>query len=183
MFVMKSMYFLSAALVGLSAPHAMSAPADPAGAERVKTVETLDLNRFLGRWYEIARFDHRFERGMECVTAEYAMRPDGMVAVTNSGYKKGKFRVAHAKAKQPDPADPGKLKVSFFLWFYSDYYVLALDSLEYAYALVGSSYDKYLWILSRTPKLDPVTLEYLLEQARRRAYDTSKLIWVRQKER
>ena len=61
--------------------------------------------------------------------------------------------------------------------------MLALDSLEYAYALVGSSSDKYLWILSRTPKLDPVTLEYLLEQARRRGYDTSKLIWVRQKER
>ena len=177
---MKNLFILSAALVGVAALNETPVIAASVGSEEVKTVEKLDLNRYLGRWYEIARFDHRFERGMERVTAEYAMRPDGMIAVTNTGYKDGILKVAHGRAKRPDPKNPGKLKVSFFLWFYGDYYVLVLDPIKYAYALVGSSSDKYLWILSRTPKLDSATLEYLLDQARKRGYDTSKLIWVSQ---
>ena len=177
---MKNLFVLSAALVGVAALNETPVVAASVGSEEVKTVGKLDLNRYMGRWYEIARFDHRFERGMERVMTEYAMRPDGMIAVTNIGYKDGRRREVHGRAKRPDPKDPGKLKVSFFLWFYGDYYVLVLEPLEYAYALVGSSSDKYLWILSRTPKLDPVTLEYLLDQARKRGYDTSKLVWVSQ---
>lgn len=150
----------------------------------VHTVQKLDLNRFLGKWYEIARFDHRFERDMEGVTADYSKRPDGKIRVINSGYiggLDGKYKAIEGKAKQPDPADPGKLKVSFFLWFYADYYVLELDQVAYSCALIGSSTDKYLWILSRTPQLDDKKLQQLLDDAKERGYDTSKLIWVKQK--
>ena len=145
-----------------------------------ETVKTLDLNRYLGKWYEIARFDHRFERGLVGVTAEYSLLPDGKIRVINSGYKgsyTGKHNVAEGKAKVPDPSRPGQLKVSFFLWFYGDYNVLELDQENYSYALVGSSSDNYLWILSRTPQISGEIRELLLEKARQRGYDTSRLIW------
>lgn len=148
-----------------------------------QTVKHLDLNRFMGRWYEIARFDHRFERGMQGVTADYRLLPNGMVEVINSGCQdslSGKFKQAKGKAKQPDSNDPGKLKVSFFLWFYADYFVLELDA-NYQYALIGSSSDKYLWILSRTPQLQDDILQTLLRSARQHGYDTEKLIYVQQK--
>ncbi len=145
-------------------------------------VGSLDLPRYLGRWYEIARFDHSFERGMSRVAAEYRLRDDGKVEVVNSGWKDGKFKQALGKAKQPDPEkNPALLKVSFFLFFYSDYRVLMLSD-DYSVALVGSSSDKYLWILSRTPVLPQETLDAVLAEARRRGYDTSKLIWVDQKD-
>lgn len=149
-----------------------------------ETVKELNLNRYMGKWYEIARFDHPFERGLVGCTAEYTLMPDGKIQVLNSGYKgsfSGKYKTARGKAKLPDPAEPGRLKVSFFLWFYGDYYVLELDK-EYNYVLIGSSSDKYLWILSRTPRLPKETLDMLLAKARERGYDTSKLIWVEQKD-
>ena len=149
-----------------------------------ETVKTLDLNRYMGKWYEIARFDHRFERGLVGVTAEYSLLPNGKIRVLNSGYKEdfsGKFQSAEGKAKLPDPAEPGKLKVSFFLWFYADYFVMELDERDYSYAVIGSNSDKYLWILSRTPQLQEETLAKLLTNLRERGYDTSKLIWVKQK--
>lgn len=143
-------------------------------------IKTLDLSRYLGRWYEVARFDHSFERGMENVTAEYTMRKDGKVEVINSGWKNGVFKYAEGKAKQPDPSsDPARLKVSFFLFFYSDYNILMLDD-DYQVALVGSKSPEYLWILSRTPKVDKAIIDILLEEARSRGYDTSKFIWVNQ---
>ena len=144
-------------------------------------VGSLDLSRYLGNWYEIARFDHSFERGMSRVMAEYRLRSDGKVDVINSGWKEGKFKQTKGKAKQPDPdRNPALLKVSFFLFFYSDYRVLMLSD-DYSVALVGSSSDKYLWILSRTPDLPKTTLNAVLDEAKRRGYDTSKLIWVEQK--
>lgn len=148
------------------------------------TVQALDLNKYLGKWYEIARFDHAFERHLVGVTAEYSLRDDGKIRVVNSGYKnnfKGRFKETKGKAYVPDPQEPGKLKVSFFLWFYSDYWVLELDELQYKYALVGSKSDKFLWILSRTPSLPEKTLNFLLEKARERGYDTSRLLWIPQK--
>ena len=109
-------------------------------------VKSFDLSRYLGTWYEIARFDHSFERGMENVTAEYSLKDDGTVKVLNSGLKKGKPKVAEGKARQPDPkGNPAHLEVSFFLFFYSDYNILMLDDL-YHVALVGSSSPDYLWI-------------------------------------
>ncbi len=147
-------------------------------------VRQLDLKRFLGKWYEIARFDHVFERGLVGVTAEYKLRPDGRIDVLNSGRVgtlDGKLRTARGKAKVPDPAEPGRLKVSFFWWFYSEYNVLELDQENYSYALVGGRSDKYLWILSRMPLLPDATVDWLRERARVRGYDPSRLMFVAQK--
>lgn len=143
-------------------------------------VKSLDLSRYLGTWYEIARFDHSFERGLENVTAEYLLRDDGKIDVINSGWKAGKYKVAEGKARQPDPkTDPAHLEVSFFLFFYSDYNVLMIDK-DYDIALVGSASPKYLWILSRTPAVPSEVLERVTAEAERRGYDTSGLIWVDQ---
>jgi len=145
------------------------------------TVKELNLQRYLGTWYEIARFDHRFERGLVGVTATYSIRDDGKIKVLNQGYENtldGKLSVAEGKAKLTD--EPGKLKVSFFWIFYADYYILDLDE-NYQWALIGSSSDKYLWILSRTPKLEDNVKNLILHKAAKRGYDMSKLIWVEQK--
>ncbi len=147
------------------------------------TVKELDINRYMGTWYEIARYDHSFERGLTNVTATYSLKPDGKIKVINRGYTNGtdgEPKQAIGKGKRPDPAYPGKLKVSFFLFFYADYFVLELDK-DYQWALVGSSSDKYLWILSRTPRLEKDTLQNILKIAARRGYDTNKLIMVEHK--
>ena len=149
------------------------------------TVKTLDLNRYLGTWYEIARFPHSFEKNLVGVTATYSLRDDGKIKVLNEGYKKtldGERSKAVGKAKIPDKNEPGKLKVSFFWIFYANYFVLELDS-NYQYVMIGSSSDKYFWILSRTPQMDSTTYEMLLEKARKRGYDLSKLYKVPQPEK
>lgn len=147
------------------------------------TVSALDLNRYLGTWYEIARYDHSFERGLVGCVANYSLREDGLIKVVNSGYKEsldGKYSESIGKARRPDDAVPGKLQVAFFLNFWGDYYVLELDP-DYRFVLVGSKTDKYLWILSRTPKMEQEDLDSLLILAEERGYDLSKLIWVEQK--
>lgn len=133
----------------------------------------------MGRWYEIARYEHRFEKGMTHVSATYTLSGNGKIEVLNEGLKEGKHKQIKGRAKQPNPQDPGKLKVSFFLWFYSDYYVLYIDP-EYRYLLVGSSSDKYLWIMSREKSLAKETLDQLLDKLRVRGYDTDKLLFVAQ---
>lgn len=143
------------------------------------TTPTLDIQRFMGRWYEIARYDHRFEKGMTHVSATYTLSGNGKIEVLNEGLKEGKHKQIKGRAKQPNPQDPGKLKVSFFLWFYSDYYVLYIDP-EYRYLLVGSSSDKYLWIMSREKSLAKETLDQLIDKLRVRGYDTDKLLFVAQ---
>lgn len=140
-------------------------------------VASFDLNRYLGTWYELARFDHSFERGLSACTANYSMREDGMVRVLNSGRKNGVPKVSEGKAKLTQTV--GLLKVSFFGPFYSDYRVLMLAE-DYSYALVGSSSDKYLWILSRTPSLPNAVLQSILQEASARGYNTNRLIWVDQ---
>ena len=143
-------------------------------------VSQFDLAKYLGTWYEIARFDHSFEKGMENVMAEYLLREDGMVDVINSGWKDGKYKVANGKAKQPDPLkDPAHLEVSFFLFFFSDYNVMMVDE-DYQVALVGSKNPKFLWILSRTPEVSDVVVDQVLEEASGRGYDIDNLIWVDQ---
>jgi lipocalin len=146
------------------------------------TVKELDLNRYLGTWYEIARFPHSFEKGLVGVTANYSLRTDGKIRVINKGYENslnGKLSVAEGKAKISDKADTGKLKVSFFWIFYADYYVLELDA-EYKYVMIGSSSPKYFWILSRTPQMDESTYNMLLDKARTRGYNLDKLEKVQQ---
>lgn len=148
------------------------------------TVKELDLNRYLGTWYEIARFPHSFEKNLVGVTATYSLREDGKIKVLNQGYKNtlnGVLSVAEGKAKIPNKAEPGKLKVSFFWIFYGDYNVLELDE-NYQYVMIGSSSDKYFWILSRTPQMSPEIYEMLLEKARKRGYNLDKLVKVPQKE-
>lgn len=140
-------------------------------------VTDFDLNRFLGSWYEIARFDHKFERGMEQTKAMYVLRDDGKVDVLNTGIIDGKLSEAKGLAKLTDTA--GLLRVSFWGPFYSDYRIMLLDN-DYQYALVGGGSDDYLWILSRTPKISDETKTQILAEAQKRGYDTNKLIWVKQ---
>lgn len=140
-------------------------------------VNDFDLTRFLGNWYEIARFDHSFERGMEHTTATYTLREDGKVGVLNAGMKDGKKSEAKGVAKLSDT--PSLLRVSFWGPFYSDYRIMLLDD-DYQYALIGSGSDDYLWILARTPQISDDTKEKVIAEAQRRGYDTDKLIWVNQ---
>ena len=139
-------------------------------------VAALDLSRYLGEWYEIARFDHSFERGVERAKAKYSLKDDGTIEVVNSGIKDGKPKTAIGKGKTTDT--PGLLRVSFFGPFYADYRVMMIDE-DYTNALVGSGGADYLWILSRTPGLSETAKSELLAEAQRRGYDTGKLIWVR----
>ena len=147
-------------------------------------VTQFDLNRYLGTWYEIARFPHSFEKDLVGVTATYSLRDDGKIKVVNAGYKNsfdGKYNTIEGKAKLADSSGSGNLRVSFFLFFYAKYYVLELDKTNYEYALVGSSSPNYLWILCRKPYMPETTYNMLVENAKARGYDTEKLIKVKQK--
>lgn len=148
------------------------------------TITVFDLDRYLGKWYEIARYDHAFERNLVGTTAEYSLRDDGMIKVLNSGHLytlDGKFKESVGKAKPNKSGKPGQLRVSFFGPFYSNYYILDLAP-DYSYSVVGSSSPKYLWILSRTPQLKPEVQSKIVKELQQRGYDTSKLIWVEQEE-
>ena len=173
---MKSGYYI---LLGAAALIAGVGCSTHRGHIDYSTVSTLDTERYMGRWYEIARFDHRFERGLEQCVATYLPLPKGKISVENSGIvaRTGKRKSAYGKVHTG--LKPGQLRVSFFLFFYSDYKVLALDK-KYQWALVGSSTPDYLWILSRTPQLQQSTIDSILTIARERGYDTSKLLWVKQ---
>lgn len=149
---------------------------------RFKAVENFELPRYLGTWYEIARLDHSFERGLVKVTAEYSMREDGKVRVLNRGYNLGKneWKKAEGKAKFKGDSNTGWLKVSFFGPFYADYIILALDQEEYRYALVAGPNTSYLWILSRTPTLEEKIVEELVSKAEAVGFVTENLIFVEQ---
>lgn len=140
----------------------------------LEPVRDLDLKRYLGLWHEIARMDHRFERGLTDVTAEYTLKEDGTIRVENSGWniRKGKRSKIIGRAKTTSV--PGLLRVSFFWKFYSDYRVLMLDP-DYQWVLVGAGNSKYLWILSREKNLSKEIYDKILIEARRRGYDTKKL--------
>ncbi len=148
--------------------------------EGVEPVENFQLGRYLGSWYEIARLDHSFERGLSCVQAHYSLREDGGVRVINRGYDSGngEWREAEGKAYFVGSSDSGYLKVSFFGPFYGAYVIMALDHEGYRYSLVSGPDRSYLWILSRTPEMDPATLERLIGQAREADYPVDKLIFV-----
>jgi apolipoprotein D and lipocalin family protein len=150
----------------------------PEGAEPVRGFEA---DRYMGRWYEIARLDHSFERGLEQVTATYALNKDGTVSVLNRGYDpaKGEWNEAAGKAKFAGAADVGALKVSFFGPFYGAYNVIDLDP-DYQRVLVVGPNLSYLWILARSPSLPPDELERLTAKAGALGFDTASLIRVRQ---
>ncbi len=151
--------------------------------QTIKSTFDFKLEKYLGTWYEIARFDHSFERGLEGTTANYSLMENGKIKVTNSGYKNGlngEQKTSIGKAKLTSPETPRNLKVSFFLFFYAPYNILEIDE-NYQYVLIGSNSSKYLWILSRTPEMDDKVYKSLLEKAKNRGYDVSKLIKVKHK--
>ena len=146
------------------------------------TVKNLNLDKYLGTWYEIGRYQHSFEKNLVGVTATYTKMENGMIEVLNQGYYKtlsGKLKSAKGKAKLTD--QPGKLKVSFFLFFYADYNILELDPVGYQWAIIGSSGSGYLWILSRKPVISDSFYRELLLKAESRGYDSSKIFKVPQK--
>jgi len=148
-----------------------------------ETVQNVELEKYLGKWYEIARFPHSFEKDLQGVTATYSMGDNGKILVLNEGYKgslSGEHKIANGKARVVDAANPGYLQVSFFLWFYADYYIMELDTINYQYSLVGSRSSDYLWILSRTPQMDENTFKMLTDKALNLGYDLSKLQMVEQ---
>jgi len=146
----------------------------------VTPVDNFELNRYLGKWYEIARLDHSFERGLERVTAEYSMRKDGGVSVLNRGYsvEGNEWKVAQGKAYFVSDENMGYLKVSFFGPFYGSYVVFEIDKEGYEYAFVSGPDRSYLWLLSRTPKLQPEIVEKFIRVSKERGFDVSKLIFV-----
>jgi apolipoprotein D and lipocalin family protein len=148
--------------------------------EGVSPVTGFAVNRYLGSWYEIARLDHSFERGLEQVTAEYSLRDDGGIRVINQGYNRAKqrWKKAEGKAYFTGGSDVGRLKVSFFGPFYGGYNIIDLDHESYQYALVSGPDTSYLWILSRQPVLDPSVVNRLLAKASSYGFDTSRMIFV-----
>ncbi len=150
----------------------------------IMTVDNFDLDRYLGTWYEIARLDHRFERGLSQVSATYSKRPDGGVDVINRGFKNqaGKWKEAKGRAYFIGEPDVARLKVTFFWPFYGGYNVIELDHENYSYALICGPNKKYLWILARTKKLDANIMEALIDKAKALGFNTSELILVNQEE-
>jgi apolipoprotein D and lipocalin family protein len=157
---------------------ACKSPTPPKG---VTPISPFDVNRYLGKWYEIARLDHRFERGKDHVTATYAKRNDGGIRVLNRGYdpEKKQWSESDGKAYFTGKPDIAALKVSFFGPFYGGYNVIALDE-DYQYALVSGPNRDYLWILSRQPKIPDNVKQQYLTTAKRLGFAVDKLIWVDQ---
>lgn len=150
--------------------------------QNVKPVDGFELNKYLGKWYEIARLDHSFERGLDNVTAEYFLRDDGGVKVINKGFSatENKWKEAEGKAYFVRNPQQGYLKVSFFGPFYGAYVVFELDKEAYQYTFV-TSYDKsYLWLLARTPTVSDALLEQFVQRAAELGFETDKLIFPRQ---
>jgi len=146
----------------------------------ITPVTNFEIKRYLGKWYEIARLDHRFERGMNQVTAEYRLRDDGGIEVINRGYlvEDGQWKTATGKAYLMDGSDTGHLKVSFFGPFYASYVIFELDYVGYEYAFVTSHDKSYLWLLSRTPAISEPVKQLFLDRARQLGFSTQDLIFV-----
>ena len=145
----------------------------------LEVVPQVDLSRYMGTWYEIARFPHRFQEGCVATKATYALREDGKVDVLNECRTEsidGSVRTAKGTARVVDKKSNAKLKVTFFWPFYGDYWIIDLGE-NYEYAVVGHPGRNYLWILSRTPSMDDALYNQILERLQKeKAYDTSKLI-------
>ena len=147
--------------------------------DNVTPVTKFSAPRYLGTWYEIARLDHRFERGLSSVSATYSMREDGAIKVLNRGYnaEKKQWKDAEGKASFVGAPDVGYLKVSFFGPFYGSYIVFDIDD-AYTHSMISGPDTSYLWILSRTPTMDEPTKKRLVAKAQALGFDTSKLIYV-----
>ncbi len=148
----------------------------------VKPVSNFELSRYLGTWYEIARLDHSFERGLSKVTAQYSLKEDGGVKVVNRGYSYDdeEWQEAEGKAAFVGQSDQGYLKVSFFGPFYGSYIVFELEHENYQYAFVSGPNLDYLWLLSRTSKVSPKVLDKFMAMSKSIGFDTDEIILVEQ---
>lgn len=150
----------------------------------LQTVSNVDLERYLGKWYEIARFDQSFQKNCTAVTANYSLRKNGTIKVVNTCRKfspRGKFKKAIGRARVVDKSTNAKLSVQFFLkwlplpFLSGKYWIIALDD-DYQYAMVGDPTRQYLWILSRKPFLENETYQRLVDHAQNQGFDTNKLL-------
>lgn len=147
----------------------------------VAPVQTFELDRYLGRWYEVARLDHSFERGLEAVTADYSLRDDGGIRVINSGrdIDSGEIQQAEGKAYFVQDSTIGHLKVSFFGPFYGSYVIFELDQIDYQFAFVAGNSTDYLWLLARTPEVSQDLISQFEKSALELGFDIDKLIFVK----
>lgn len=150
--------------------------------DNVSPVKEFEVKKYLGKWYEIARLDHSFERGLQNVTAEYSLRDDGGINVNNRGFslKKSEWSEAQGKAYFVDTPQTGYLKVSFFGPFYGSYVIFKLDKENYQYAFVSGPDLSYLWLLSRTPTISEEIMNDFIETSKSIGFNTSELIMVEQ---
>lgn len=183
---MKNLFFFIAVAAILLFGSCATDSVPPEGMDPVELVDTVDLERYLGRWYEIARYQSGFEKDILGATAEYSLRDDGRVQVVNSGFKKsldGPYKGVKAVAWVPDPAVPAALKVKFFNLFTSDYMIIGLDEEDYQWAVVGNNSRDFLWFLSRTHDIDEELYTTMEKIARDEGFDTTTLFRVPQKPR
>lgn len=169
-----------AAFFGLAACGGPPVNRDP--AVPLETVASVDTDRYLGRWYEIARLPNSFEKNCEGVTAAYALRDDGLISVTNTcrkGAPDGEAKVAIGRARIVDETTNAKLEVSFFGPFWGDYWVIGLAD-DYSLSLVGEPSGRYLWILSRTPMISDDVRDAALNDLKAMGYNTDALYWTKQ---
>jgi lipocalin len=158
----------------------------PRGLGPLAVVDKVDPQRYLGRWYEVARFQHSFEKDIVGATADYSLNADGTIAVLNSGFRKtldGEYTEVKAVARIPDPAKSSRLKVKFFGLFDADYLVFGLDDVGYTWALVGSDTRDFLWFLARTPEVDDALFAQMKAIAAAQGYLLDGLYRVPQKAR
>ena len=151
--------------------------------EGVVAVDNFDKQRYLGRWYEVARLDHSFERGLSDVTADYSLREDGGIRVINRGFsvEQGEWQQAEGRAYFVDHEQRAHLKVSFFGPFYGSYIVFEMDTKDYQYAFVAGNSLDYLWLLSRTPEINEQLRQKFIRRVGELGFDTQGLIFVDQK--
>lgn len=150
--------------------------------DSVEPVNNFEVNRYMGKWYEIARLDHSFEEGLTQVTAQYSLKDDGGVSVLNRGYlvDENRWKEAEGKAYFVDEQSQGYLKVSFFGPFYGSYVVFQLDADNYQYAFVSGPNTDYLWLLARTPAVKQEVIDKFVKMAKERGFETDSLIFVEQ---
>ncbi len=146
----------------------------------LEVVPHVELEKYLGKWYEIAHLPAKFQEGCNETTATYSLSEDGSISVLNQSIKNGKMKQAKGKAKVVDKNSNAKLKVTFFWPFYGDYWIIKLGN-NYDYSVVGTPNRKYLWILSRTPTMDDKLYSQLVEYANSKGFETNKLIKTLQK--
>lgn len=176
------MRFILLSLAAVSLAACSSPPVNREAVSPLTTAQSVDLNRYAGLWYEIARFPNGFEENCEGVTAEYALRDDGMISVVNTcrkGAVDGKIKRAEGRARVVDETSNAKLEVSFFGPFWGDYWILDLAE-DYSLSLVGEPEGRYLWVLSRTPTISDAVREEALSKLRSLGYNVDALYFTEQ---